>query len=135
MGPLLGSQEHHVQKCLTPGTAGDDVYVQLPHCLGLYLGVAAAYAHNGLGVLPTAAADDAPVFLICNGGDGAGINNVAVTGLIKGAQAMAQGQELLFHGLGFVLVHFAAQCVKCEFHVNITKNLQNLQKTFAYTAN
>ena len=48
---------------------------------------------------------------------------------------MAQGQEPLLHGLGFVLVHFAAQCVKCEFHVNITKNLQNLQKTLAYTAN
>ena len=105
---LLCRQEHPVDKRFSPGTSGDDVDIQSPYLLRLHLGIAAADADDGAGILPPAAANDGAVFFVCHGGYGTGVNDVTVAGFLKTAQGMPHGQDLLLHGLGLVLIDFAA---------------------------
>ena len=96
--------------------AGDDVHLQFFHIAGGVLAVAAADADEGIGVELPAAADHGTVLLVRHGGDGAGVDDVAVADLVKAADLVALREQELLHGLGLVLVHLAAKGVKGKFH-------------------
>jgi len=78
-----------LQKFLPPAGAAQNVHTQLLYRLRGVLGVAAADADDGLRIFPAAAADNGPVFLIRNGGDGAGIDDVGIALLVKMSDFMA----------------------------------------------
>ena len=105
---VFQSGQDHGDEFLPLGAAADDVHAQGLDGFGVVLGVAAADADNSLGMLPAAAADDGAVFLVRHSGDGAGIDNVGVAGFLKRADLMAPLMQELFHGLGLILIGFAA---------------------------
>jgi hypothetical protein len=72
-------------------------------------------------MLPATAADDRPVFFVGYGGDGTGVDDIAVTIPVKGDDFVAPGPEQMLHGLGLVLIDFAAKGVKGKSHRNTTK--------------
>ena len=78
-----------LQKFLPPAGAAQNVYPQLLYRLWGVLGVAAADTDDGLRIFPAAAADDGPVFLIRNGGDRAGVDDVGIALLVKMSDFMA----------------------------------------------
>jgi hypothetical protein len=84
------------------------------------LGVAAANANDSLRVIPTTAANDRPVFLVGHSGNGAGVDNIAVTWLVKAANGVTQSGKKLLHSLGFILICFAPKGVKTKLHVKST---------------
>ena len=86
--PLEGGK-HMLQKFLPPAGAAQNVHTQLLYRLRGVLGVAAADADDGLRIFPAAAADNGPVFLVRNGGDGAGIDDVGIALLVKMSDFMA----------------------------------------------
>lgn len=114
--PGAGGLVHHAQEVLPPGGACHDVHPEPGDLLRLELGIAAADAEDRRRIQLPAAADDVAVFLVRHGGDGAGIDNIAVAGLFKAADGMPGGGEPLLHGLGLVLVDLAAQRIKGVFH-------------------
>ena len=79
------------------------------------------HGHYCLGMRPAAAADDSTVFLVGDGGDGAGIDDIAVTDFIKMTDFMATVAQNLLHCLGFVLIDLASKGIKGKFHVISTK--------------
>jgi hypothetical protein len=85
------------------------------------LDIAAAHTDHSLRMGPAASTDHRPVFLIRNRSNGAGIDDISVTGFFKGANVMAQLPEQLLHGLCFILIGLATQGIKSELHVNSTK--------------
>ena len=86
------------------------------------LGIAAAHADESPGMLPAAAADHGPVLFVRNGGDGAGVDHIGIVGFLEGANFVAGLFQQLLHGLGLVLIGFAAQGIKRYSHiVNIAK--------------
>ena len=114
--PGAGGLVHHAQEVLPPGGACHDIHTQTGYLLRLELGVAAADAEDRRRIQLPAAADDVAVFLVRHGGDGAGVDDIAVAGLFKAADSMPGGGEPLLHGLGLVLVDLAAQSIKGVFH-------------------
>jgi hypothetical protein len=80
------------------------------------LAVTAADADDRFWMLPADPADHGAVFPIRYGGDGAGVDDIAVTGVLKMADFMAPVPQKLFHGLGFILVYLATKGVKCKYH-------------------
>ena len=56
-------------------------------------------------------------------------NEVFKTNLVHHAADLAPYAHVIDQG--FILVDLAAQGIECKLHVNITKNLQNVPKTFA----
>ena len=107
--PLPDRRLQQVQKPHPVPGAGDQVHVQLLHILGLCLGVAAAHRHHRVrGQLP-GPADHLPGFLVADGGDGAGVDDVGVRRALEGDQVVAPAEELPLHGLALVLVHLAPQ--------------------------
>ena len=75
---------------------------------GIPLGVATADGNNGLWVCLSATANDGSVFLVGNGGNGAGIDNIDIAPFRKGRDSMPLLPEELLHSLGLVLIDFAA---------------------------
>ena len=63
-----------------------------------------------------ASANNGAVFSVCYRGDGAGVDNVAVAGILKSTYAVPLADEKLLHGLGFVLIYLASKGIKAEFH-------------------
>ena len=113
---FLGGFQHFFDEFLPFRAAADDVHPQPARILRGVLGVAAADPDHRVGIVPPAAADDGPVFLVRHGGDGAGVDDVAVTQALKGADFVAPLRQEALHGLGFKLVGFAAQGIKAKFH-------------------
>ena len=103
-----GHRLQQVQKALPVPAAADEVGVQLGRLLRGYLGVAPAQGHHRLRRSPPGLAHRLAGLLVADGGDGAAIDNVDVGFFLKGDQGVALGQQQLLHGLGLVLVHFAA---------------------------
>ena len=92
--------------------------------LGEGLGHAAGERQHGVGVVPPAAAQQLPQLPVAFAGHGAGVDDQPVGGqgrLVAGdklPRLEALGLQKAAHGLGFVLVHLAAQGVKDNFHKN-----------------
>ena len=61
--------------------ATNDIGIQCRCCIGVMLAVAAADADHCMGIVFPAAADHCAVLPVRYGGDGAGIDNIAVAGL------------------------------------------------------
>ena len=80
------------------------------------LGVAAADTDDGIGMTFAAPADHRPVFLIRHGGDGTGIDDVAVARSFPGAYFVAHFGQNTLHCLGFVLIDLASKGVKSKLH-------------------
>ena len=51
-----------------------------------------------------------------DGGDGAGVDDIAVARLVEFTERMTMGQQHLLHCLRFVLVDLAPKGIKREFH-------------------
>ena len=86
------------------------------------LDIAAAHGDHRRRMLPAATANHRPVLFVCHRRDGAGVDDIAVTGLIEAADLMTLVPEQLLHGLGLILVGLAAKGIKCKLHVKSTKN-------------
>ena len=82
----------------------------------MMLGIAAADRHNGLGMVPAAPADDGPVLLIRHGGDGTGVDDIAVAGFLKLTDAVAHIQQQSLHGLCLILICLTAEGIEGKFH-------------------
>ena len=117
-GFALHGRQHQLHKFPPPAAAADDVHSQRTHRLRGVLGVAAAYADDGVGIIPAAPADDRPVFLVCHGGDGAGVDNIAVAGLVKLPDLVPKLRQQLLHGLRLVLIRLAAKGIECKSHMS-----------------
>ena len=108
-----------------PGAA-DQVDAQGLCLVGVSLDIAAAHCHHPVGAHPPGPADGLAGFLVADGGDGTGVDDVSVGTVLKVHQLVAPAAQLLLHGLGLVLVHLAAQRVNgsshgdspCTFRVN-----------------
>jgi Na+/H+-translocating membrane pyrophosphatase len=61
-------------------------------------------------------ADDLAGFLVADGGDGTGVDDVGVGRAVKGHKGMAPGGKQLLQRLGLVLIYLAAQGVQGDFH-------------------
>ena len=98
--------------------ADEHVDVQLADLVRAALGVAAAHADGGGRIQLAHAPDGVAGFLVGNGCDGAGIDDIAVAGFVKFAERMAVPalHQQLLHRLCLVLVDLAAQRVTCKFH-------------------
>ena len=107
---------HHFHKFLTVGAAAQHIRIQLPHRRRVVLGVTAADAQHRIGMLLAAAADHRPVFLVRHHGHRAGVDDVAVASFVKLPDFVTKSTEQLLHGLGFILVCFASECIKSKFH-------------------
>ena len=57
-----------------------------------------------------------PGLFVADGGDGAGVDDIAVADLVKAAEGMPALHQQLLHRLRLVLVDLAAQRVTCKFH-------------------
>ena len=108
--------EHILDKFLPLAAAAQNIHTQFPDGFGGMLGIAAADADDGLGMLPAAPPDHGPVLLVRHGGDGAGVDDIAVARLVKMTDFMAHFRQNMLHGLGFVLICLAAKGIKCQFH-------------------
>ena len=108
--------QHFFDEFLPPRGAADDIHPQLSRLLRGMLGVAAADPDHRLRIFPAAPADDCPVLFVRNGGDGAGIDDVSVAALLKGANLVTPLCEKTLHCLGLKLVGLAAQGIKAKFH-------------------
>lgn len=82
-----------------------------------YLRVASRHGNHCLWALLFHAPDILARFAVCKVRDRAGIYNVYIGCLLFPYDFIAAGRKLLLHGLRFVLVDFAAERVKCCFHV------------------
>ena len=80
------------------------------------LGIAPADGDHRLRVFPSDPADDLAGFASALRRDGTGVDNVRVRLLRKGDGGMAPVRPEALHGLGFVLVDFTAEGVKCGSH-------------------
>ena len=119
--PIPDGREHILHKFLPLTAAAQHICSQRAHRLGIMLGIAAADTDDGLRMLPPAAADHRPVFLIRHRGDGAGIDDIPVALLLKAAHRMSHLRKKLLHCLGLILVCLAAEGIKSKFHVIFTK--------------
>ena len=88
----------------------------------LTLGQTAAEDNLAIRVFTAQSAGDLHGFLIAGAGHGAGVQHVHVRLAVEGDNGIAGGAEKLQHGLGIVLVDFAAKGVECYgvqgFHSN-----------------
>ena len=80
------------------------------------LRIAAADADGSVRIELLRAADGVAGFLVGDGGDGAGVDNIAVARLVEFTERMTMGQQHLLHCLRFVLVDLAPKGIKREFH-------------------
>ena len=122
VGVGAGGGEHILQKLLPAAASAHHVRPQLLYGLGGVLAVTAAHADDRLRVFPAAAAEHGPVFLVRHGGDGAGIDDIAVAGVLKGGDVVPLLGQQALHGLSLILVGFAAQGIKSKFHMCKTAN-------------
>ena len=90
MDAAVAGGHHHVHKVLPLAGTAHHIHAQSLYSSAVVLAVAAADTDDRIGVVPAAAADDCPVFLVCHGGDGAGVDDIAVAGLVKVADFVAQ---------------------------------------------
>ena len=102
-GFAVGRSDHHVD------TEGADL-------LRSGLRVAAADTDGCIGIQLLRAADSIACFFVRDSSDSAGIDDVAVAGLVEFAKRMAMGQQHLLHCLRFVLIDLASKGVKGKFH-------------------
>ena len=116
VGP--GGIQEHLHKFLTVSAAADDIDAQRPNGLRVVLGIAAAHRDHRIRVVPPAPADYRPVLLVRHGGDGAGVDHIAIARILKGADFVALFQQQALHGLGLILICLAAQCVKSKLHLS-----------------
>ena len=72
-------------------------------------------------MFPPKSADQGTVLSICYSSYGTSIDNVYVAMILS--LFMAQSHELLFHGLGLILVDLATQCVTLKLHNSLQKTL------------
>ena len=123
LAPLSCAQgvEQKLQKRLPSAAAGQNVRPQRTGRRGIHLAVAAADADHRIGIPPPAAADDGAVLPVSLAGDGTGIDDVAVAGLVKGPDFHAHLLQNLLHCLGFILIDLASQGIKGNLHVITTK--------------
>ena len=111
-----GSFDHVADEGLAAVGADEHVDVQLADLVRAALGVAAAHADGGGRIQLAHAPDGVAGFLVGNGCDGAGIDDIAVADLVKAAEGMPALHQQLLHRLRLVLVDLAAQRVTCKFH-------------------
>jgi hypothetical protein len=109
--------EHHFHKRFPTAASAQHIHTQRPDSVGIMLGVATAYADDGIGIFLAASADYCPIFLIGHCGDGTGVDNVAIAFLIKSCDFVAFCHKKLFHCLGFVLVCLASKGIKSKLHL------------------
>ena len=94
----------------TAGGAQDQARVGIGQQLfAIALGHAAAHDDIGGGIEPARAAHGLQAFLIARAGDGAGIDDIHIAGLVEIAGLVAGLLKQLQHGLAIVLVHLTAQ--------------------------
>ena len=80
------------------------------------LGIADADTDDGVGVISPAAADHSPVLFVSHGGDGAGIDHIAVALVIEGYNLMTLTDQQLLHRLGLILICLAPEGIKTKNH-------------------
>ena len=105
--PVPGCRYQHFHELSAVSAAAQHIHPQLFYILSGMLAVTAAYADDRIGTQLPEPADHRPVLFVCHGGDGAGVDDIAVAGLIKAAQGMPLGHKQLLHGLGLILICFA----------------------------
>ena len=88
------------------------------------LNIAAAGGHHRMLVQLAAAADHLPRLFVADGGDGTGVDDIGIRRLVKGYQRVAPADELLLHGLCFILVYLAAKGVNCNAHLALSFLIQ-----------
>ena len=116
-GPaILQLQLQKIEKAHPVAGSRDQVHVQLPHILRMSLGIASAHSHHCLRMFPPGAGKHLAGFLVADGGDRAGVDHIGIRAVGKGHDLVAPAAQFLFHGLGFVLIDFAAQRVNGDFH-------------------
>ena len=119
LGFAFHGGEHQLHKFPPAAASADDIHPKSTHRLRGVLGVATAHADDGVGIFPAAPADDRPVFLVRHGGDGAGVDDIAVAGSVKLPDLMPKLGQQLLHSLGLVLICLAAKGIKRKLHMSI----------------
>ena len=76
--------------------------------------VAAAYHHHGARIFLGGAADELSAFAVAFSGNGAGVDNVNVTGIGERTQREATAAKILGNRLGFILRNLAAERVQAN---------------------
>ena len=117
-GPL--QQLHEASPVPRPG---DQVHPKAAHILRMGLGVTAAYGDDSVRSRLAGPPDDMTGLFIAHRRDGAGVDNIGVRLPLKGDQGVAAPDSQLLQGLGLILIHLAAQCIKCDLHNKFTSNL------------
>ena len=117
---FVGCLLEQVQKRHAVTGTGQQVHVQCRHHLRVGLHITAAGGHHRVGVQLMTPADHLPGFLVTDGGDGAGVDDIAVGLCLGGHQRMTAAQQLLLHGLCLVLVHLAAQGIDGNTHLALS---------------
>ena len=98
------------------GGADHDVDAEGADLVRRGLRIAAADADGSVRIELLRAADGVAGFLVGDGGDGAGVDDIAVARLVEFTERMTMGQQHLLHCLRFVLVDLAPKGIKREFH-------------------
>ena len=96
--------------------AADKVDAQGRRLVSMGLDIAAAGSYNGGRIPIFGPADHLPRLFIADGCDGAGIDDIGVCCLLKVHQLVALGRQLLFHGLGLILIDLTAKGVDGDSH-------------------
>ena len=68
-------------------------------------------------MLPAAPADDGAVLFVRHRRHGAGVDNIAVAVIFKGTDFVPLLAQQPLHGLGFILIGFAAEGIKSYLHL------------------
>ena len=113
-GKVLLHRLHH--RPALPGAQHQIGLGQLLGGTGIGLGQAAGEGHHRQRMLPAQPPHDLPGLFIPRRGDGAGVDDVEFCLLGRGHNLIPSAAEQFLHRLGFVLVHLAAQCIKCSPH-------------------
>ena len=111
-----GSFLQQGDKALPVAGTGNEIHPQLPHILGMGLGVAAAHRHHRRRVLLLHPVDRLPGLLVADRSNGAGVHNIGIRLIGKVHHLMAFCPEGLLHSLRFILIHLAAKGINGDFH-------------------
>ena len=113
---MFGSLLEVRNKCTPVCRADEDVDVQLADLIRVRLRVAAADADDGVRIQAADTADGVARFLVGDRSHRTGIDDIAVTDLVKFAERMPVCKQHLLHCLCFILIDLEAEGVECEFH-------------------
>ena len=67
-------------------------------------------------MIPAAAANDSAVFLVRNGGDRAGVDDITIAVFVKLSDFVALLHQQTLHSLGLILIGFATERIESKFH-------------------